>query len=155
MRLITNSFLFLLVIGTLLVFACSGQQAKPFEYHAADDIAAGPGVFTKDKGELTIYDSNKNKPSDNKPTSQGEHPNGSAASASTASDRQSGAAEIQPADHTDSFRQFKEWQRDQAEFEEFKKWKETQKGSQEYEEFQQWKRWKEYKQWQQDQAGQK
>lgn len=144
--------IFAIIAGTILTNGCSGQKTKPFEYHAADDMAEGPGVFSKDKGEFTVYDSNKNKSAENKAAdsdvSAGQPHSDKMTSSQTTS------TDSQPLDSTESFQQFKDWQRDQAEFKKFQQWKATKEGAEEYQEFLEWKRWQEYQRWQQRQTGQ-
>ncbi len=125
------------IAGWILIMGCA--KAKPFDYHPATEIPKGPGLFTKEKGEFTIYDSNKKRESAAEPNQKAEK---------SVSD-QPGAA---PApEESDSFRQFQEWKKEQADFEAFQEWKNSQQGAQDYQEFQEWKRWREYKRWNDEQ----
>jgi hypothetical protein len=37
----------------------SGEKEEPFVYHSGNEIPEGPGLFTGESGEWTIYRSNK------------------------------------------------------------------------------------------------
>jgi len=155
MGYLKTSMVFALLTLALIVFGCSGQQTKTFKYTAPDEIAEGPGVFSKEKGEFTVYDSKKAKASDEASAKSAPQSSETAATPATAgSEVGSTTGKGQTPEDSASFQQFKEWQRDQAEFEKFQQWKQTQQGSEEYEEFQQWKRWKEYQKWQKNQTSQ-
>ena len=120
------------IAATMLFLACA--KAKPFDYHSDNEIPNGPGLFTKEKGEFTIYDSKKKQveaPEEQKVAAQP-------------------STQVAP-EESDSFQQFQEWQKDQKEFEAFQEWKRSQEGSQDYKEFQEWKRWREYKRWNDEQ----
>lgn len=124
--------IFTVIAGTMLIMACA--KAKPFDYHPDTEIPKGPGLFTKEKGEFTIYDSKKKQvepPEQQKATAQP-------------------SPEAAP-EESDSFHQFQEWKKDQQDFEAFQEWKRSQEGSQDYQEFQEWKRWREYKRWNDEQ----
>jgi len=117
------------IVGFTLVLGCA--DAKPFKYHSGNEIPEGPGVLTREKGEFTIYDSNKKQP---------------------AAIEQAQPVSATPAPATvpeegEAFRQFQEWKKEQSEFESFQQWKRSQQGAKEYQEFQEWKRWKEYQRW--------
>ncbi|MBI5895462.1 MAG: hypothetical protein HZB24_05455, partial [Desulfobacterales bacterium] len=47
----------LLALAVSLLFGCA--QPKPFKYHPGNEIPEGPGLFSKEKGEFTLYESNK------------------------------------------------------------------------------------------------
>ena len=119
-----------MVIGSLIVImGCA--KAKPFDYHSDNEIPEGPGLFTKEKGEFVIYDSNKKKV-ESKETDQ----------------KVSASSSNPPAsEESESFREFQEWKKDKEDFEAFQEWKNSQQGSQENQELEEWKRWREYKQW--------
>ncbi|MBT8338897.1 MAG: hypothetical protein HKP58_01145 [Desulfatitalea sp.] len=48
-------------LTVICALACAAQETKTFEYHAPDDLAPGPGVFSKENGEITVYDSKEHK----------------------------------------------------------------------------------------------
>jgi hypothetical protein len=114
----------ILVLAAILVSGCA--QPKPFKYHPGTEIPEGPGLFSKEKGEFTLYDSNK----------QAAAPQAQA----------TGTAADPPAD-SEAFRQFQDWKKEQKDFQAFQEWKRSSQGSREYEEFQEWKRWKTYMLW--------
>ncbi len=125
------------LISTLalaLLLGCA--QPKPFKYHPGNEIPEGPGLFSKEKGEFTLYDSNKQAAA---PQPQA---TGAAAPAPTMT--------APPADSTE-FQQFQAWKKEQQDFEAFQEWKKSETGSREYEEFQEWKRWKAYSEWMESQ----
>jgi hypothetical protein len=121
------------ITGLILIMGCA--KTKPFDYHPDTEIPQGPGVFSKEKGEFTVYDSNKKQ---QPPAQQEQTVSATPGTAKTPEDN-------------DSFLQFQEWKKDQAEFEAFQEWKRSQQGSHEYQEFQEWKRWREYKRWNDEQ----
>ncbi|MFZ1985343.1 MAG: hypothetical protein WAU91_13075 [Desulfatitalea sp.] len=130
----------ILILAATLLSGCA--KPKPFVYHPGTEIPQGPGLFSKEKGEFTIYDSNKNAAA-----AKEQEASGTAAQAKpTAADTQAPAVTAPPAD-SEAFRQFQNWKKEQKDFEAFQEWKRSNQGSREYEEFQEWKRWKTYMQW--------
>ena len=125
------------IAGLILIMGCA--KVKPFDYHPDTEIPKGPGLFTKEKGEFTVYDSNKKREvaaeSDQK-------------TEKTVSDQPEPAP---TSEEGESFHQFQEWKKDQEDFAAFQEWKRSQKGSQDYQEFLEWKRWQEYKRWNDEQ----
>lgn len=116
-----------------------GCGSKPYNYHPGNEIPEGPGLFSEDDGEFTIY---KSKPT---PTRDG-----GGAAAAAAAEGAAAAAEAEPdsqAAANQEFQEFQAWKKEAAEFEAFQEWKESAEGSVEYQEFLEWKRWQEYKQW--------
>jgi hypothetical protein len=122
------------LVAVVLLFGCA--KPKPYDYHPGTEIPQGPGLFSKEKGEFTLYDSNKQAASP--------QPQATTAAAPAA------AATMPPADSAE-FQQFQEWKKEQQEFEAFQEWKKSEQGSREYEEFQEWKRWKAYSDWMESQ----
>jgi hypothetical protein len=132
----------ILVLAASLFSACA--QSKPFKYHSGNEIPEGPGLLSKEKGEFTLYDSNKQAAA---PQPQATGATVAPAGAAAAS---APAMTAPPADSAE-FQQFQEWKKEQQEFEAFQEWKKSEKGSREYEEFQEWKRWKAYSEWMESQ----
>ncbi len=130
----------ILVTAVLLVSGCA--QPKPFKYHSGTEIPEGPGLFSKEKGEFTLYDSNKQAA--NPAAQQAPQPSGMATPGSAP------AVTAPPTDGKE-FQQFQDWKKEQQEFEAFQEWKNSNQGSREYQEFQEWKRWKAYMQWMESQ----
>ena len=122
-----------LALAASLLLGCA--QSKPFKYHSGNEIPQGPGLFSKEKGEFTLYDSNKQAAAPQPAT-------GTAAAAP--------AVNAPPADSKE-FQQFQEWKKEQQDFEAFQEWKKSEQGSREFEEFQEWKRWKAYSEWMESQ----
>lgn len=127
----------ILVIASLVVGCAS---SKPFDYHSGNEIPKGPGVFSKEKGEFTIYSSKKKQ----------------AEAAQKASEQTTGevtAATPENAlvENAEEFQKFKKWQEEQKEYEAFQQWKQSPQNAKAYEEFQQWQRWKAYQEWQKSQ----
>ena len=126
----------MVLTSALLITGC--QNAKPFEYHSDNEISEGPGIFSKDKGKFTIYDSNK----DDKSASE-------TSSADGATQAADGTKPLDQSklDNDQDFKAFQAWKADQKEFEAFEEWKRSKDSDPEYKEFQEWQRWKEYKKW--------
>lgn len=124
--------------GFLMILGCA--NSKPFKYHSGNEIPEGPGLLSREKGEFTIYDSNKKASA---PAQQETTVNSPSVSAPS--------VPAPAAEDGEAFRQFQEWKQEQAEYEAFQEWKQSQKGAQEYQEFQEWKRWKEYQRWNDEQ----
>jgi hypothetical protein len=131
----------ILALVASLLLGCA--QAKPFKYHSGNEIPEGPGLLSKEKGEFTLYDSNKQAATP-QPQATGAAPAAGAAATSAP------AVTAPPADSTE-FQQFQAWKKEQQEFEAFQEWKKSEQGSREYEEFQEWKRWKAYSEWMESQ----
>lgn len=123
-----------LVVASLVVGCAS---SKPFDYHSGNEIPKGPGLFSKDEGEFTIYSSKK------KQAEAAQKPPEQAAGEVSAT-----SSENAPVEKTEEFQQFKKWQEEQKEYEAFQQWKQSPQNAKEYEEFQQWQRWKAYQEWQ-------
>ena len=119
-------------------------QSKPFQYHSGNDIPEGPGVFTKEAGSFTIYDSNRNTAAADKAPTGAE---------SMSTGPESGPAPAAAASSAEEaeFREFQQWRKQRKDFEAFQKWKKSREGSAEYQEFREWQRWQEYKKWQKSQ----
>ena len=130
----------ILALAVTLLFGCA--QSKPYKYHSGNEIPEGPGLFSKEKGEFTLYDSNKQAAAPQPATSAAAAPAGAAASTQ--------AMTAPPADSKE-FQQFQAWKKEQKEFEAFQEWKKSEQGSREFEEFQEWKRWKAYSEWMESQ----
>lgn len=126
-----------------------GCGAKSFDYQTqGDEMMPGPGVFSGDDGEFTLYKS-KAPPADEaagKATapSTRETDAGAAVPSTAATESQ-----IPPA--YKEFLEFQAWKQEKADFESFQEWKESKEGAVEYQEFLEWKRWQEYRQWQEQQ----
>jgi hypothetical protein len=125
-----------IIAGASLLLACA--TAKPFEYHSGNEIPEGPGIFTKEKGDATLYSSEKAK-------------EGTAVQNASPPPAAAAAPAVAPVDNSAEFQQFKQWQDEQKEFEAFQQWKQSPQNAGEYQEFQEWKRWKAYQQWQETQ----
>lgn len=101
-----------------------GCAGKTFDYQpTAGEMKRGPGVFSGEPGEFTVYDSARKDPpreGTKEPLQEGstqEHPQ----------------TRLSPAEA--------------REFREFQEWKESAKDSAEYREFQEWREWKSYQEW--------
>lgn len=134
----------------LTIFGCGG---KSFDYHSGNEIPEGPGVFSGEDGEFTIYDSKTGWRGEKPQVAEGA---GSQATEQTGTAEAAGAAVTagESSTETDEYREFEEfqqWKKEKKEFEEFQEWKKSQQGSQEYQEFLDWKKWREFKKWQNSQ----
>jgi len=123
------AFFWVLILLALAVFGCGG---KAFDYQRDTEIPEGPGVFSKEKGEFTIY------------SDAAEEPDAAGTDEAASADADAASAER-------DFEAFQQWKQEQEELEEFRQWKKSAEGSKEYQEFQEWRRWKEYKEWKQSQ----
>lgn len=134
----------LLSIALLTLPGCGG---KPFDYTPSSEIPEGPGVFSGEDGEFTLYDSKSGK--DGKGSQ-------AAAEADAKVVEKSGAAiaaggRMPGSNDTREFQEFQEWKKEKTEFKEFEEWKKSKQGAKEYQEFLEWKKWKEFKKWQENQ----
>lgn len=123
------------VLAATLLLACA--HAKPFDYHPGTEIPEGPGVFSKEKGSFTVYDSDKSKKQSSETTSD------------NSATGMNAAPTVAPStEETNEFQQFKKWKEEQKAYEAFQQWKQSPQNAAEYQEFQEWKRWKAYQEWQ-------
>lgn len=125
-RLHASVFLMAFVIAAL--FGCAG---RPFDYHSGNEIPEGPGVFSGEDGEVTLFSTGSGNPAAEK--------------------RPAGEEPVTADEEYREFQEFQQWKEEKAEFEEFRKWKKSREGSAEYREFQEWQRWQEFRRWQQEQ----
>ncbi len=135
-----------------LLFALAGCNAKPYDYQpTAGEMKEGPGVFTGEDGELTIYDSKKvgvfPKDSDAKTsetagekTAQTSEAAGAATAA--AAGAQTGTEPAVTSEEAREFQEFQQWKKEKEQFHEYQQWKKSDKGSAEYKEFQEYQEWK-------------
>ena len=121
----------------LLLAGCNG---KSFDYVNQNEIPPGPGVFSGEKGEWTVYDSEDSK----EKTAAGP------AKSDSQAEQTDGALPAAAADDPEyrEFKEFQQWKKERQEFEAFREWKKSSQGSEEYQEFKQWQEWKAYKEWQ-------
>jgi hypothetical protein len=133
------------VIAAVLLAGCG---AKTFDYHPDTEIPGGPGVFSGQNGDFTIYDSESGKAAEG-----GKSKNAVDETAATGSapSRATPTKEPTDAEAYREFLEFQQWQQEKKEFEAFQQWKKSRQGTREYDEFLEWKRWREYKQWQENQ----
>jgi hypothetical protein len=151
---------FWIVLSALLLMGC-GAKGQPAEFEqTAGEMKEGPGVFTGEEGEFTLFDSKKGGPfwkhSQEKseeaseetgkaaPPTSDQSPEGSATQ--VAADDRSQESDVSP-EAAREFQQFQEWKKEQKEFQQFQEWKKTSKGAAEYREFLEWKEWKSYQEW--------
>lgn len=134
-----------LIIATVLLSAISlagftGCGGQSFDYHSDNEIPEGPGLFSKEKGEFTVYSSDSGQADGSVATTE---------SAPTTTET-APAAEAAASERAD-FEAFQQWKKEQSEFEAFQEWKRSKQGAKAYEEFLEWQRWREYRQWQEQQ----
>jgi hypothetical protein len=134
-RLLKNRFIIVSFV-TLLLAGCNG---KSFDYVNPNEIPPGPGVFTGEKGEWTVYDSEGEKEKTVAETGQ----NGNKAEPTEAAVPPSATDESEYRE----FQQFQQWKKEKREFEAFQEWKQSRQGTEEYQEFKQWQEWKTYQEW--------
>jgi len=132
-----------LIAGTALLIGCA--QPKPFEYHSDNEIPEGPGIFTKEAGSFTIYDSKRK-------ASTADKAQAAASGMSTTPENGQAPADAASSAGEAEFREFQQWRKERKDFESFQQWKKSRQGAAEYEEFREWQRWQEYKKWQDSQS---
>ena len=122
----------ILLIG-LALFLLAGCAGQPFEPDRPGEIPSGPGVFSGEDGEFTLYKS-KDKTKGRKKEKE-----------------DTGISE----DTTEAkeFQEFQEWKKETREFQEFQEWKKTMRDSEEYREFLEWRKWKKFKEWEKSKQG--
>ena len=137
----------MLCFALVMIAGCNG---KSFKYVNENEIPPGPGVFTGEKGEWTIYDSDaKKEPGQKSVAAESDEP----AEKTTAADRKteqtagaaaggSAAATVAQDPDTLEFKQFQEWKKEQRDFRAFQEWKKSKQGAREYQEFLEWQQWK-------------
>jgi hypothetical protein len=165
----TKNWMFL--AAGVVILTLAGCHARPYDYEpAADEMKKGPGVFSGEDGEFTIYDSKKGdvfpqdpntKASETtaKPTAQTSATAGAAAT--TAAGAQAGA---QPPAKTPAgardyqeFQEYQKWQKtgkgssDYQQFQEYQQWRRGSRNSADYQEFLEWKEFKAYQEWKKSQ----
>ena len=146
-----------------LLMGC-GAKGQPAEFkQTAGEMKEGPGVFTGEEGEFTIFDSKKGGPfwkqnqekSEEASEETGKEDQTASGKPSettqVAADQTSRKAQVTPEAARD-FQEFQEWKQEQREFHKFQEWKKTSKGAAEYKEFLEWKEWKSYQEWKKQQG---
>jgi len=134
----------LIGIVLMILLSCGG---KSFDYHSGNEIPEGPGVFSGQDGEFTIYDSKTGWLGEKPEEGEGA---GRQVSEKTGTAEAAGALSTET-DEYKEFQEFQQWKQEQKEFEEFEKWKKSKQGAKEYQEFLEWKKWREFKKWQEGQ----
>ncbi len=151
-----------LVLGVVLTAAVGCADGKAYDYQpTAGEMKPGPGAFTGESGELTVYDSKEGGLFPKEGDQKSEMAAATAAQADKSSKDSSEAAQDfqdfqefqQWKNEKQEFREYQEWKKsakgsaDFKEFKEYQKWRQTPKGSDDFKEFQQWKEWKSYQEW--------
>ena len=127
----------LALLTCLAIMALTGCNAKPYDYQpTADEMKQGPGVFTGEDGELTVYDSKKGgifpKESGAKDTGtssdkSGQTTEAAGAGVTTAAAQSATGAAKKPdkAGEFQEFQEFQQWQQEKAKFHEYQQWKKS------------------------------
>ena len=139
-----NSVILLTLAAGLVLIALVGCHAKPYDYEpTAGEMKAGPGVFTGESGELTIYDSKKGGllPKESAETSS-EKTAGASAEATAAAGTQAGTEPAVNSEEAREFQEFQQWKKEKEQFHNYQQWKKSDKGSAEFKEFQEYQKWK-------------
>ena len=132
----------------LALFALAGCNAKPYDYEpTADEMKPGPGVFTGESGELTIYDSKKGgligKDSAAKSAeTSSEKTADASAEATAAAGTQAGTEPAITSEEAREFQEFQQWKKEKEQFHSYQQWKKSDKGSSDFKEFQEYQEWK-------------
>jgi hypothetical protein len=153
---------FWIALTAALLMGC-GAKGQPAEFEqTAGEMKEGPGVFTGEEGEFTIFDSKKGGPFWKQQQDKSEE-------ASKEGEKEAQAASDKPAETTPKaadqttredqvtpeeakeFQEFQEWKKEQQSFKAFQEWKNSAEGKAEYQEFLEWKEWKAYKEWKKQQ----
>jgi hypothetical protein len=165
MRHVSLTLIALLWIGlaAALLIGC-GAKGQPAEFEqTAGEMKEGPGVFTGEEGEFTIYDAKKGGPfwkHDQEKSGEASKETGKGAQADSgepsgtppvAADQTSGEVQVAP-EEAKEFQEFQEWKKEQQSFQEFQEWKKSAAGKAEYQEFLEWKEWKAYQKWKKQQG---
>ena len=127
---ISRMSILLIGLALILLAGCAGQ---PFEPDAPGEMLPGPGVFSGEDGEFTLYKS-KDKAKGRKKEKEVTGITGETAEAK-------------------EFQEFQEWKKETREFKEFQEWKKTMRDSEEYQEFLEYRKWKKYKEWEKSKEG--
>lgn len=109
---------FIMVWG---IWGCAGQ---PYDPPPTGEIPEGPGVFTKEKGSVVLYNSKQKKKRSPAPEKTPGKPSVVVHPSSSAKDYE-------------AYEAYQQWLQ----------WKTTAVESGEWVEFQQWREWKKYKDW--------
>ena len=133
-----------------LLMGC-GAKGQPAEFEqTAGEMKEGPGVFTGEEGEFTIFDSKKGGPFWKKQQEKSEEASeetGKEAQAAAgqpsettqvAAEQTSKEAQVTP-EEAKEFHEFQQWKKEQQSFKEFQEWKKSAEGKAEYQEFLEWK----------------
>ena len=148
-KLSVSAILWVAVIAVSL--AGCGSEGKPYDYKpTAGEMKEGPGVFTGETGEFSVYDSKKGGPF----WKQAQTESADAAAGSEASGATppavTGAAATESAitpEEAREYQEFQEWKKEKKAFQEFQEWKKSSAGSAEYQEFKEWQEFKTYQEW--------
>lgn len=136
-----------------------GSEGKPYDYKpTAGEMKEGPGVFTGESGEFTVYDSKKGGVFWKQSQEQQPGTAGASGTETPASSAESGtnppvanveAAEGSPItpEEAREYQEFQEWKNEKRAFQEFQEWKKSAAGSAEYKEFREWQEFKTYQEW--------
>ena len=150
-------------IAAALLIAC-GAKGQPAEFEqTAGEMKEGPGVFSGEEGEFTIYDSKKGGPfwkQQQEKSGEASKETGKEAQAASdkppeptpvAADQTSGEVQVTP-EEAKEFKEFQEWKKEQQSFKAFQEWKKSAEGKAEYQEFLEWKEWKAFQEWKKQQG---
>lgn len=131
--------LLLLGLAIALLAGC-GAKGQPAEFEqTAGEMKEGPGVFTGEEGEFTIFDSKKGGPFWKQQQEKSEEASEAAGKeAQATSGKPSGTTQV-TADQTSrevqitpeeakEFQEFQEWKKEQQSFKEFQEWKNSAEG---------------------------
>jgi len=136
----------------IALLALPGCGGKPFVYNPPSEIPDGPGVFSGEDGEFTLYDSKSGKVGKkSKAAVETVAPTAEISGAEKTGAAVAAGEKMQDSRGYLEFQEFQEWKKDKREFKVFQEWKKSKQGAKEYQEFQEWKKWKEFKKWQENQ----
>ena len=139
-----NTKYWMLPAACLLIFVLAGCHAKPYDYEpTAGEMKPGPGVFTGDRGELTIYNSKKGGllPKETAESSS-EKTTDASVETTAAAGTQTGTETTVTPEEAREFQEFQQWKKEKEQFHEYQHWKKSDKGSAEFKEFQEYREWK-------------
>ncbi len=129
----------------LVIFALAGCHAKPYDYKpTAGEMKEGPGVFSGEDGEFTIYDSKGDGLLQNEGQTPAAKPAAEQSDGTTAAAAAGSGTAAQSAPKPDKTRELQE-------FQEYRQWKKGAKNSADYNEFLEWKEFKSYQEWKKSQ----
>ncbi len=129
------------IVSVLMLVTVLGCSGVAFEPDAPGEMSSGPGVFTKESGEFTLYSSEKGEQQGSAPASGSDAEKALTSETEvreTAAGQPAAASAIpSSASGAGDYKEFELWK-------EYQEWKRSNPDTQDFED---WKKWKEYQEW--------